>query len=299
MNLLVVGAGGQLGGAVVATACDRGHDVTGTYHTTEPPLDCPLVQLDVTDHSAVESVVADTEPDAVVNCTAMTDVDGCESDPAQAHAVNADAVGHLASVVADHDADFLHTSTDYVFDGTGGTPYPEDADPNPVQVYGESKLAGERQAREAHPGALVARLSFVYGRSRPAGDLTGFPAWVRDTVAGGETVPLFTDQHVTPTRTGSAAETFLDLLDADASGIVNVACRSCVTPADFGRELLAVLGLPERVDPGAMADLDRPAERPAYTCLDVSRVESILGRPQPTLAEDVSTLVEEADLSPE
>lgn len=291
MNLLVVGASGQLGRAVVATATERDYDVTGTYHTTAPSFDCSLHQLDVTDHTAVESVVTDTAPDAVINCAAMTDVDGCESTPESAEAVNADAVGHLAGIVADHDADLLHTSTDYVFDGTRDTPYPEDADPNPVQVYGESKLAGERQARDVHPDPLVARLSFVYGRAHPEGDLTGFPAWVRDTVAGGETVPLFTDQHVTPTRGDVAAETFLDLLDADASGVVNVACRSCVTPAEFGWELLAALDLPERVEPGSMADLDRPAERPAYTCLDVSRVESILGRPQPTLSEDVAALV--------
>lgn len=291
MELLVVGASGQLGRAVVATARDRGYDVTGTYRTTEPSFDCPLIQLDVTDKLAVESVVANTDPDAIINCAAMTDVDGCESDPAEAHAVNADAAGHLAEVSFENDIHLLHTSTDYVFDGTRDTPYPEDADPNPVQVYGKSKLAGERQVRKVHSTALIARLSFVYGRSQPDGDLTGFPAWVRDTVVAGDTVPLFTDQYVTPTRAGTAAETFLDLLDTDASGVVNIACQSCVTPAEFGRKLLAALNLPERIEAGSMADVDRPAERPAYTCLNVSRVESLLDRPQPTLAEDISALV--------
>jgi dTDP-4-dehydrorhamnose reductase len=248
--------------------------------------------VDITNYDVVEKAVTDADPDAVVNCAAMTDVDGCESAPNSAHAVNADAVGNLASSAAEHGSKFVHTSTDYVFDGASDTPYSEDAAPSPLQVYGESKLAGERQARQAHPNALIARLSFVYGRT-PAGELTGFPAWVRDTVTDGESVPLFTDQYVTPTRTGSAAETILDLLGTDTSGTLNIACRSCVTPAEFGRELLSALALPERIEPKSMDAQDRPAERPTHTCFDVSRVESILGRAQPTLAEDVSALISE------
>jgi len=290
MDLLVLGANGLLGSNVVATARDRDRSVAGTVHKTQPALGVPLTRLDVTDHDRLRVVLDDHDPDAVVNCAAMTDVDACESNPGRAQAVNADAPGALAAACADRDIDLFHVSTDYVFDGTDG-PYGESADPNPIQTYGESKLGGERQVRAADPNALVVRLSFVYGVHAATGALEGFPAWVRDRLTAGEPTPLFTDQHVTPTRAGEAAETILDLLPADANGTVHVAARSCVTPYDVGTAVRERLGAdPSLIESGSMADVDRPADRPSNTCLEVDRVQRLLGRAQPTLAVDLDEI---------
>lgn len=293
MDLLVLGAGGLLGSNVVATALGRDQDraVAGTYHSAAPALDIPLAQLDIRDTDAVEATLETYQPDVVVNCAAMTDVDACETAPERARAVNGRAPGRLAARCADRGIAMVHVSTDYVFDGERDTPYDETATPNPLQVYGDSKRRGERAVLDAAPDALVSRLSFVWGIHRGTGTLTGFPAWVRDRLAAGEATPLFTDQHVTPSRAGAAAATVLDLLAHGADGLVHVAARSCVTPYEFGQLLCEHLDADETlVERGSQAAVDRAAARPRYTCLDVSTVERLLDRPQPTLEEDVAAV---------
>ncbi|WP_415380574.1 dTDP-4-dehydrorhamnose reductase [Halosimplex sp. TS25] len=293
MRTLVLGANGQLGSNVVATAFDRGWDVHGTVRS--PPGGAPVEcsRLDVRDADRAAALIDERGPDLVVNCAAMTDVDGCEADPERAHAVNAEAPGALAAACAEREISFVHVSTDYVFDGRDEAPYDESAETNPLQVYGESKLAGERAVRDAGADSLVARLSFVYGTHGFTGELTGFPAWIRGKLAAGESVPLFTDQHVTPSRAGQAAATLLDLADRGESGTVHVASRSCLTPYEFGRLLAHRSGAdPALVVEGAMDDVDREATRPRRTCLDVSAVEAALGRQQPTTDDDLAAIDE-------
>lgn len=293
MRALILGANGLLGSNVVSAARARGWDAVGTYHSERPPFQVALHQLDIRDREGFVSLVDRFDPDAVINCAAATDVDGCEADPELARAVNGHAPGHLATVCAERDTSFVHVSTDYVFDGRAETPYEESAEPNPIQVYGETKLRGEEAVRNADDDSSIVRLSFVYGIHRGSGELEGFPAWVRDRLATGEETPLFTDQRVTPSRAGSAAATMLDLLDAGANGTFHVASWSCVTPYEFGDEIRARMDAPpDLIGRGSQADVDRPAERPQYTCLDVSKVEAELGRPQPTLAEDLEAIAD-------
>ena len=291
MRLLVVGANGLLGSNVVRAGQQRGWNVSGTYHSTQPAFDIPLTQFDLREYNTFDAVLTEHDPGVVVNCAAMTDVDGCETNPEQAHVLNSDAPGGLASHCNVNSVKFVHVSTDYVFDGTGHEPYSESADPNPVQVYGESKLAGEQAVRDEVAEALIARLSFVWGVHRSRDDLTGFPAWVRDQLQSGENVPLFTDQWVTPTRAGQAAETLLDLIEQDATGLFHVACSSCVTPYKFGDVIADHVGSSEELlSKGSTDNVERDATRPKHSCLAVEKVESTLGRPQPTLREDVETV---------
>lgn len=292
MDVLVLGANGLLGSNVVTACIEREWTVSGTYHSTDPGFDgVDCRPLDVTDHERLRAVVADVDPDCVMNCVAMTDVDGCEADPDRAWAVNADAPAAIAEYCVETGRGFLHVSTDYVFDGETDGLYDESAPTNPLQVYGETKLAGEEAVRAAMPDALITRLSFVYGVHRATGELTGFPAWVRGKLRAGESVPLFTDQYVTPSRAGQTAAVLCDLLDTEAAGTYHVACRSCVTPYEFGSVLCDALGGDESLlEVGRQADVDRPAVRPARTCLDVTTLESRLGRRQPTLAEDVERI---------
>lgn len=298
MHLLVVGANGLLGSNVVRAGVDQGWTVSGTYHSTEPDFDIPLSQLDITDVDTALEIFESWDPDWVVNCAAMTDVDGCEEAPECAHRINERAPSEIAAYCNERDRNFLQVSTDYVFDGGSRERYAENATVNPVQTYGQSKLDGEVAVREAIPDALIARLSFVYGVHRETGTLTGFPAWVRDQLLAGEEVPLFTDQHITPSRAGQAAETICELIDADAHGTFNVACRSCVSPYKFGEAICEEMGADvSLLVEGKQSDVDRPATRPSHTCLDVTKVEETLGREQPTLAEDLNVISEwfEAD----
>lgn len=291
MHLLVVGANGLLGSNVVQTALDHGWTVSGTYYSTSPDFDIPLTQLDITDMDTASEIIESHDPDWVVNCAAMTDVDGCEEAPERAHAINARAPGKIASYCDESCRNFLHVSTDYVFDGESSKPYSENATVNPIQAYGKSKFYGEMAVREAMSAALIIRLSFVYGVHRGTGELTGFPAWVRDQLAAGDETPLFTDQYVTPSRAGQTAETVCELLDAEAQGTFNVACQSCMSPYEFGEAICDEMDGDETLlVEGKQSDVDRPAMRPSHTCLDVTTVEETLGRDQLTLAADLDAI---------
>lgn len=291
MHLLVVGSNGLLGSTVVSASRHRNWTVSGTYHSTRPDFDVSLQQFDLRDHQAFDGILDEYAPDTVVNCAAMTDVDACETEPDRAHALNGEAPGALAAACERRGIDFVHISTDYVFDGSARDSYEESAETNPLQVYGESKLAGEQAVQEESTAALIARLSFVWGVHRSTGELTGFPAWVRDRLRASEPVPLFTDQWVTPTRAGQAADTLLDLIARDTAGLYHVACTSCVTPYGFGEVLADHVGTgTESLQEGSMDDIEREATRPTYSCLAVGNVEAALGRPQPTVGEDVEAV---------
>lgn len=291
MQVVVTGANGLLGSGVVATADARDWPVTGTYHTEAPELGATLHKLDIRRTDRFDDLVDRLDPDAVVNCAAFTDVDACESEPELAHDVNGRAPGQLADVCAAHGISFCHVSTDYVFDGESDRRYPETAETNPVQVYGASKLAGERAVAAAVESPLVVRASFLFGVHGATGALVGFPSWVSGRLRDGTETPLFNDQSVTPTRSGQAAAVILDLLDAGAGGIYHVASRSCVTPYEFGAAVCRRMGADEaRLRSASMDSVERPASRPRHTCLDVCRVEGELGRRQPTLAADLDAI---------
>jgi dTDP-4-dehydrorhamnose reductase len=292
MRVLVVGSNGLLGGNVTSVTLHRSETVAAAYHSEDPGFDCPSHQVDITSSTEVNNLVDELEPDAIVNCAAITDVDGCETGPERAFAVNADGAKHVARAANRVDAAFIHTSTDYVFDGQETSPYSEDAEPAPKQVYGESKLAGERRVQESHQDPLIARLSFVYGRSLPDGSISGFPAWVLEKARKGDEIPMFTDQRVTPSYAKATAKTLLDLLEADQKGTFNVASRSCVTPYGFGEMIAEEAGFADAtLTKSSMNDIDRDAERPQNTCLDTATVEGALDRPQSTAAEDLADLL--------
>lgn len=291
MHVLVLGANGLLGSNVIRSAATRNWDATGTYRSEAPPFQVPLHTLDICNRGRFEELLETVEPDFVVNCAAMTGVDACERHPDRAFAVNATAPGVLAETCEREGIRFCHISTDYVFDGTARTPYRESAETGPIQTYGESKLDGERNVRDALSDPLVLRLSFVYGNHRASESLTGFPAWVRNQLRSDETVRLFTDQYVTPSRAGQVSGVLLRLLRTGATGTYHLACRSCVTPYEFGEQLRSRMGASEALlEAGSQADIDRAARRPTYTCLDVGNVEELLDTRQPILAEDIDAI---------
>ena len=147
MKVLVTGAAGQLGHEVVRVCSQSGHVVVAPARQ----------EMDFMAPDQVAATVLDCRADWVVNCAAYTQVDRAESEPDAAFTVNRDSAGRLAQAVAGTGGRLLHVSTDFVFDGRQSTPYLEDDPPNPLGVYGQSKLAGERAVLEAVPGAIVLR----------------------------------------------------------------------------------------------------------------------------------------------
>jgi dTDP-4-dehydrorhamnose reductase len=292
MDVLVVGVSGLLGSNVVSAALGRGHAVSGTYHTESSEFDIAQRSLDIRNTSSFQEVLDSVDPRVVVNCAAMTDVDACERSPEQAHEINAIAPKRMAQSCSERNVAFVHVSTDYIFDGTSNERYLEEDDPNPIQVYGQSKLVGEQDVRLVHDSSLIIRPSFVYGvnRSKDIPTVEGFPAWVHSQLVDGEELGLFTDQYVTPSRAGNTAEAMLDLILAEVSGTYHIAAQSCITPLEFGRIIASELELRGQFTKSSLKVVDRVAERPSHTCLSVEKLETQLGRPQPSVAEDIRAI---------
>lgn len=292
MTVLVFGASGLLGSNVVTTARARGRSVVGTYHTNRPTLDITCEECDLGEFDAIRAVLERHDPELVVNCAALTDVDACEDSPALARRLNAEAPAEIAEWCGEHGVDLVHVSTDYVFSGDHHRPYTVTDDPAPVQTYGQTKLDGERAVRGAMADPLVIRPSFIYGIDRSTDELAGFPAWVRSEYRAGSDLPLYTDQQITPARAGQIATTLLDLVTSGAGDVFHVACRDCLTPHEFGRLIAERVDGSGTISSASLTDSQREATRPVDTCLDVSAVERTLERPQPTIHEDLGAIAD-------
>lgn len=296
MRILVLGASGLLGSRVVERALNREYFTAGTYRTSRPNFEISLYPLNIRDQEAVIRTVDDVDPDTIINCAAMTDVDRCEKYPESAFDINANAPGKLATYAGQQNIRFVQVSTDYVFSGNQDKRYSEASEPSPVQVYGESKIKGEQAVRNSPAESMILRLSFLYGRRGDTGKIEGFPAWAIDQFSCKNSVQLISDQYVTPTRAGNAADAIFEVIERDASfpDVLHVACRSCITPYEFGSMIVDKLNFDSvKIEEQSFQDIERAAERPINTCLDTSRYRSLLSRNVPELSEDIDTLIEE------
>jgi dTDP-4-dehydrorhamnose reductase len=263
MRCLVFGGAGMLGRAVVAEAEVRGWDALGLSRA----------QADIEDRGRLLYWAEEFRPEVVVNCAAFTRVDDCETETQRAFAVNGEAVEHAAAAAASSGARLVHVSTDYVFDGETREPYREDAATVPRSVYGRSKLEGERRAL-ADERSLVVRTSWLFGPGGP-----NFVATlVRLIEAGRLPLRVVSDQEGCPTYTRFLAAALLDLARAGASGIVHYRNREPVSWYAFAAEIARLWSGTAEVEPITTAEFQRPAPRPAYSVLDVSRFEAIAGR---------------------
>src|SRR5438094_5794916 len=157
MKIVILGAGGRLGAALVRELRPK-YDVAGFDHA----------QLDLSNLEGLREKVGATTFDVLINAAAFTNVDGCETERDRAFRINAEAPGVLARICNAKDAKLIHFSTDYVFDGSKRTPYTEEDHANPISVYGESKLIGEKNVLAVGNHHLVVRVSWVFGPDRPS-----------------------------------------------------------------------------------------------------------------------------------
>jgi dTDP-4-dehydrorhamnose reductase len=266
MKLLVTGSLGMLAHDVLRVA-----QQAGAYEL----LAVDLPELDIVDPAAVSAYFELHRPDAVVNCAAWTDVDGAESQAANAHAVNATGAGNLARAAACSGAALLHISTDYVFAGLApldaagrARPYLESDPTGPRSVYGQSKLAGELEVLAASPRHTVVRSAWLFG---VAG--RNFADTMLRLAAEREAVRVVDDQVGSPTWTGHLAPALLGLLEREVRGLVHLAGSGAVSWNGFAREIFRQAEVRCRVEPATTAQMTRPAPRPAYSVLASERPE--------------------------
>ena len=266
MRTLVLGGTGMLGRAVVAEARSRSLPVLGLSHA----------QADIRDGQRLLYWIDAFRPELIVNCAAYTKVDACEGEGrVEAFEINAEALDNVAAAARAANAWLVHLSTDYVFDGRGSQPYREDAPVGPLSVYGQTKLDGERRAL-AYERSTVVRTSWLFGPGGP-----NFVATIVRLIEEGKHLRVVLDQEGAPTYTLFLARAILDLAQLQAGGVVHYRNRGPVSWYDFASEIAGLWSgvnrIPEVV-PITTREFPRPAPRPAYSVLDVSRFEEITGR---------------------
>jgi CDP-6-deoxy-D-xylo-4-hexulose-3-dehydrase len=266
---LVVGASGLVGGAVLSALEANGWDAAGTARSTQPHLH----SLEIRDQAAVSRLIDEVTPAVVVLPAAWTDVDSCEGDAEKAWAVNVDGARNVARATAAAGAKLVYYSTDYVFDGCDG-PYSEDATPNPVNVYGRTKLAAEELIRDESAEHLIIRTTVVYGWDRAS---KNFAMQLWRTLSAGDTLKVPVDQIGTPTLADYLGEVTVRLLEAGLRGTINVAGADRLSRVAFARRLARAFALDEtQIIECTTPEQERPAARPLDAGLDTSRLQSVL-----------------------
>lgn len=261
--MLVTGAAGMLGREVVR-ACPEGWTVTAA----------DLPEFDITSLEETRAFFDRVQPSAVINCAAMTDVDGCESAFEAAYRVNGIGAGHLARAAFEAGAEILHVSTDYVFDGSKGGPYYEDDPTAPLGAYGRSKLAGETFVRANNPRHWIVRTQWLYG----AGGRNFVDTILR---AAGERdrLEVVNDQVGCPTYARDLAVQLVRLVErTPAYGVYHCSNGGSCSWFEFARAILELADVEgAEVRPIPSDRLDRPAKRPARSVLENFHLRLTIG----------------------
>jgi dTDP-4-dehydrorhamnose reductase len=260
--ILVVGANGMLG-----------HDLMATLPGEVQGIDLP--DIDITSLESVQDVLEKLKPRLVVNAAAYTDVDGCETSVELAMQVNGEGVAFLAMATRAIGAKLVHVSSDYVFDGAKGSPYLEYDPTGPLSVYGESKLAGEMNAK-FNPDHLVVRTQWLYGLHGK-----NFVETMLRLAKEKDELAVVDDQTGSPTWTVDLAQAINALIEHDCTGIYHAVNSGFCSWNRFAQAIFEEAGLSVRVNPLTTEQLNRPARRPLYSTLDCTRLAEDAGfRPQ-------------------
>jgi len=283
-RVLVTGAAGMLGSQVLLSMPD-GYTAIGTDLLEGTGVDVP--GIDLADERAVRHVFVEAGPfTGVIHCAAYTAVDKAEEEPELAQRINGDACGVLARAAAKAEVPLVVVSTDFVFDGRARRPYRVDDAVAPLSVYGRTKLDGERQALEAHPGgSRIVRTQWLYG---PRG--RHFARTIEGLARERDELEVVSDQVGAPTSTLELSPALWDVLRAGEAGVYHAACEGECSWYDFAVAIVELCGIESvTVRPCTTAEFPRPAVRPAYSALDCSRLTELRGRSLAPWREALST----------
>lgn len=264
-KILLVGAGGMLGKAL------------GQAFKEETVTAWDRAELDITQAASVREQVGKVQPEIIINAAAYTNVDGAEADREAAWAVNVRGVINMAAAAKEAGATLVHYSTDYVFPGDRAAGYSEDDNPGPaVNVYGESKLAGEQAVRESGNRYYLIRTAWLYG---PGGK--NFVDTILKLGAEKNELSVINDQHGSPTYTYDLARYTKELLENHWSpGVYHATNAGVTTWYDFAREIFRLAGQSVLIKPVPSSDYPRPARRPAWSVLLNTKGPKMRGWPE-------------------
>jgi dTDP-4-dehydrorhamnose reductase len=263
-NILVIGANGQLGNAF--------KDIS-SHHYPFLFIFVSREDIDLGDHDAMERFFAEYRIQFCVNCAAYTAVDRAESEPDQAFLINARAAGHIAALCKKHSIHFIHVSTDYVFDGTASSPIGENATPNPINVYGRSKLKGEEDCFKNNPGSVIIRTSWLYSKHGH-----NFLRTMLRLMQEKEMINVVDDQVGIPTHANDLAMAIMKIFSHEpfstGEGRIFHFSNSGqpVSWYQFACAIREISGSHCQVNPIPASQYPTPAKRPAYSVLDTTLI---------------------------
>lgn len=283
MRILITGAGGLVGRALTEHCRTQGDEVFAYDHKS----------LDIADPEKVEAAINERRPDAVINCAAWTDVDGCESNHEKARSVNALGPENLARSSRRVEALLITISTDYVFDGLKEDFYTQRDQPRPISVYGRAKLDGERLAQVENARTIVVRTGYIFGLGG-----TNFLSTVLTRANRGEKLKVISDSFGTPTYGRDLAARLRELAIIDLPGIYHVVNSGEGASFEmFTREALRLANQSTVVVESVLTDsLQRPAPRPRYSKLKCLLSPAIGLLPMRTWQEGLADFVRETHM---
>jgi dTDP-4-dehydrorhamnose reductase len=277
-TLFVTGGSGFVGGHLLAAALAAGQRVINADLTDIAPLPgADFRELDITDESAVSSLIRSVRPDAIVHLAAIGDVDASERQPLQAWRVNVDGSANIARAAAQTGARLVFISTSTIFDGKTGA-YSEDDPPNPINTYGRTKVAAEHAVRVLCPKALIVRISMAYGYPRTGG--ASFLTRVEEKLRASQPTVQPSDEFRTPTDALTLAEALVEIAAMDISGLLHLGPPERISRHDFALKIAHRL----RADPALVVDspgeiVPGRAPRPKDVSFNTERGRALLRTP--------------------
>jgi dTDP-4-dehydrorhamnose reductase len=279
MRVTIFGASGLLGKALMQEW--RGDTVTGlTSHG-----------VDIRNAKGVQQAVRESRPEWIVLAAAYTDVDGCESNPELAFAVNRNGAVNVAAAAREVGARLVFLSSDYVFDGNKATPYEVGDARNPQSVYGRTKAEAEIKLLELIPDCCIVRTSWLFGIGGKC-----FPDTILKLAASRPVLDVVNDQRGCPSYAVDLARAIVQLCRKNASGIVHATNAEDCTWFEFAQEIVRSAGLATTVRPVSSQQMARLAPRPAYSVLSPTRLQA-LGIAMPTWRDALQRYLEQRRLA--
>jgi dTDP-4-dehydrorhamnose reductase len=245
--------------------------------------------LDITDGQAVDDVFARTRPDVVINTAAMTQVDQCETEREACWTANVTSVENLVAACIKYSTHLVHVSTDFIFDGTRG-PLDENEKPNPVNYYGESKLAAEEVVKKSKAGWSILRTVLVFGITRDM-SRSNIVLWVKNSLEQGKNIQVVNDQWRTPTLAEDLAQGCYLAAKKKATGIYNISGKDFLTPYDIAIATADYFKLDKSlVNVTDSTKFTQPAKRPPKTGFIIDKARTDLGYEPRSFAEGLAVL---------
>jgi len=271
-KILVTGSAGLIGMQIVRDLLENNFEVYSCYNNTKPELGI-ITHLDLSKKKDIINTINKIEPDTIIHLAAITDVELCESESELAKKINTDATEILAKEAEKNNIFLMYMSTDYVFDGKIGMKKEED-EPNPINVYGKTKLDGEKILKKINTPNVIVRTSTPFGMHSKK---MSFPFWIKKNIESKKEIKILMDQYTSPSYVPDISKMVIEIINKKITGIIHIAGSSRISRYEFAKMIAKKMNYSkEFFKPIKMKQMDWNAQRPIDSSLDITKSNKIL-----------------------